>query len=204
MKSHKNYEVEVKLRIADRPALLGQLKKLGARCIGRVHELNTLFDTPRRALRQSGRLLRLRVVAPARWAGRRTSPASPGLVTYKVPAGRITRYKIREEIEVSVLENENVGPILEGLGLHPWFRYEKFRTSFRLPGHPRLHFELDETPIGVFVELEGPPRSIDRVARILGRGPGDYVTANYFSLYRAACRRRGLPVRDMLFPTRKK
>jgi len=43
-----------------------------------------------------------------------------------------------------------------------WFRYEKYRTTFRLPDSNAwangLLIELDETPIGTFVELEGPPR----------------------------------------------
>jgi len=59
--------------------------------------------------------------------------------------------------------------------------------------------ELDVTPIGVFVELEGSPRVIDRAARLLGWGPADYITKSYRALYLDACRHRGLPARDMVF-----
>jgi adenylate cyclase class 2 len=97
--------------------------------------------------------------------------------------------------------------IFEGLGLREWFRYEKFRTTFSLPasrgGANRLLIELDETPIGTFVELEGPPRAIDKAANELGFTKQDYIVANYLSLYHAACRRRGEEPGDMVFGKRK-
>jgi len=53
-----------------------------------------------------------------------------------------------------------------------WFRYEKYRTTFRLPDSNAwangLLIELDETPIGNLVELEGPAAAIDRAAEELG------------------------------------
>jgi hypothetical protein len=45
---------------------------------------------------------------------------------------------------------------------------------------------VDETPLGTFVEIEGPPETIHEAARILGRGPEDYVLESYPDLYRAA------------------
>ena len=84
-----------------------------------------------------------------------------------------------------------------------WFQYEKFRTTFRLPASQRwakgLLLELDETPIGVFLELEGPASAIDRAAQALGFEKRDYVLANYMDLYRQYCRSRGEESRDMLF-----
>ena len=55
--------------------------------------------------------------------------------------------------------------ILRALGLHPVFRYEKFRTTYALPGVRGLKIELDETPVGIYLELEGPIARIDRGAR---------------------------------------
>jgi hypothetical protein len=63
---------------------------------------------------------------------------------------------------------------------------------------------LDETPIGNFVELEGPRRTIDRAAALLGRSRSDYLTGSYASLYRQFCRRQGRPFGEMLFHRRKK
>jgi adenylate cyclase class 2 len=93
--------------------------------------------------------------------------------------------------------------VLEGLGMGAWFGYEKFRTTFRLPVMKRwasgLLIELDETPIGTFVELEGPPAAIDRAARELGFTARDYLVSSYLSLYREDCQRRGKRPGDMIF-----
>jgi adenylate cyclase class 2 len=94
--------------------------------------------------------------------------------------------------------------ILRALGLQPVFRYEKFRTTYALPDVLGLKVELDETPVGIYLELEGPVAGIDRAARLLGYARNDYMTDTYGSLYLAACRRRGRKPGDMLFPPTKK
>ncbi len=48
-----------------------------------------------------------------------------------------------------------MGSILRALGLYSTFRYEKFRTTYALPGIRGLKVEFDETPVGLFLELEG-------------------------------------------------
>ena len=45
---------------------------------------------------------------------------------------------------------------------------------------------VDETPLGAFLEIEGPPETIDEAARALGLHPGDYVLDSYPALFRAA------------------
>lgn len=82
------------------------------------------------------------------------------------------------------------------LGLRSKFRYEKYRTTFRFRG---VVVDLDETPVGAFLELEGTPKAIDRVARDLGFSAQDYVKATYYDLYAADRRKKGRPVRNMLF-----
>jgi adenylate cyclase class 2 len=82
--------------------------------------------------------------------------------------------------------------------LRPGFRYEKYRSTFRLPG---LHLDLDETPAGVFLELEGSPSAIDRTAKALGYAPRDFVRTTYWDIYAADCRRRGCTPRNMVFRT---
>ena len=67
--------------------------------------------------------------------------------------------------------------------MRPCFRYEKFRTTYRLPGIRNLKVEVDETPIGLFLELEGPGREIDRAAARLGFGPAEYITKSYGALF---------------------
>lgn len=212
MPSARRHEIEIKLRVKDLPALRRQLRALHARLLRRVHERNILFDTPRQRLRKRGQLLRLRFERPL--GGR---PARVrAVLTYKgpghplraaLPAARLShasapltrRYKIREEIETPVAQPATLARILSAIGLVPSLRYEKYRSTYRLPGLGSLLIELDETPIGVFLELEGPPRSIDRASRRLGFGPGDYLVSSYAGLYLDHCRRLELPPGDMLF-----
>ena len=207
MKSHKNYEIEIKLRVPDPAALKQKVARLGARRLRRVHEYNILYDTERRDLFRRGRLLRLRVEMKA---GRRQAPPRhsnrhlPGLLTYKGPAATESRYKVRQEVEVPVRDSAAIEPVMQALGLRPWFRYEKFRTTYRLPRLRDLHIEFDETPVGAFLELEGAPSAIDQTARLLGYCPKDFITASYWDLYVQERRRRGKPARNMLFTRRKK
>jgi adenylate cyclase class 2 len=93
--------------------------------------------------------------------------------------------------------------ILGALELRPTFRYEKFRTTYKLPGIRALKLEFDETPIGLFLELEGSASAIDRAARMLGYYQYDYVTESYGALYIADCRRKGRKPAHMVFPRTK-
>ncbi|HXZ14004.1 MAG TPA: class IV adenylate cyclase [Candidatus Sulfotelmatobacter sp.] len=196
-------EVEIKLPISDLPALVKRLRRLGARSRGRVLEENTLYDTREAAFRTSGRLLRLRLEAPAP-AGRRAFEACRGVLTSKAPISRPTgrthsfRYKERLERELRVHAPAHWPEKLRALGLKPTFCYEKFRTTYRLRGSP-LHLDLDETPVGVFLELEGRPEAIDRTARALGFAPRDYSRGTYWDVYVADCRRRGRTPKNMVF-----
>jgi adenylate cyclase class 2 len=140
----------------------------------RVLESDQLFDRPDGELRVSDRLIRLRR------SGTRAT------VTYKGPSRR-ERYKSREEIEFDVSDPDAFALVLDRLGYVAGFRYEKYRTKFASLSEPGLihgFITIDETPIGVFLELEGPPEWIDRTAVRLGFSVADYSTASYASLYR--------------------
>ena len=222
--------MEVKLRVAGRQAILRRLRRLKAAGGARVHEMNTLYDIPGGALAREGKLLRIRVERPAplRGAGKAARKArsvavpQAAVLTFKGPVqaggwaasfhGR--RYKIREEHQVRVEDAAALARVFEGMGLRPWFRYEKYRSTYRLPGFSGLVVELDETPIGDFLELEGGCAAIDRCAALLGFRPADYIVKSYGALFleqrrsaAAAAGSSGQPapapgLPDMLFPVR--
>jgi adenylate cyclase, class 2 len=177
-------EVEIKLRLGSAAEGRRRLREAGFRVQKRrVLEQNVVFDTPGQALRRRGVVLRLR------------TSGTHSLVTFKGPAEG-GKHKIRQEIEFKL--ERGGGPrlvqILEALGYRPAFLYEKYRTEYILAtGAGRAM--LDETPVGVFLELEGPPRWIDRMARRLGFRDADYITATYAGLHRSS----GRGTRDMLF-----
>jgi adenylate cyclase, class 2 len=142
----------------------------------RTLQVDQVYDFPDRTLRQSGKLLRVRS----------ESSSEPGaILTFKGPAVSGSPHKSREELETSAASRATLEQILERLGFVPSFRYEKYRTTFRagVEGEAGL-IALDETPIGVFLELEGPGYWIDRTAVEFGFMPKDYVTTSYAALYR--------------------
>jgi adenylate cyclase class 2 len=208
-------ETEIKLAVRDIKAFERRVKKLGGKPVkpgnGRVHELNVIFDTPDGGLAKHGQLLRIRTES-VQSVGKKETPRRV-MLTFKQPAVRAldddgSRFKIREETEVEVADAAMLRKIFEGLGLRGWFSYEKYRTTWKLGAATRwakdLLIELDETPAGVFVELEGSPEAIDKAAEALGYSRKDYLLKNYLELYAEDCRRRGITPGNMLFTSGKK
>ena len=78
-----------------------------------------------------------------------------------------------------------------------WFRYEKYREEY---SREDVIVAIDETPVGVFVEIEGSEHGISTMAESLGRGPGDYLLDSYRGLFLKYRDARGLSGSDMLFP----
>ena len=202
------FEIEVKLQIENVAGLRRKLRKLGAVASPRVFERNILYDTSLGDLQSSGRLLRIRTES-AVGGGESRRTASRGILTYKSPIenlelGSSAKYKQRQEHEIEVSQPDRLEQILRGLGFHPGFIYEKYRTAYRLKSVKGLILDLDETPIGNYLELEGPPAAIDRAAKLLGFAPQDYITATYWDLYVAHCRGHQLTPGNLVFSHRKK
>jgi adenylate cyclase, class 2 len=184
--AHGDREVEIKVAVDNAVAARRLLRQAGFRVARRrVFEANTVFDNENLALRSASSLLRVRK------AGAKVT------VTYKGPP-EYTRHKSREELETEVANAGSITAILARLGFCPAFRYEKYRTEYRQPRASGL-VTLDETPIGVYLELEGTASWIDRTARKLGFAPGRYITASYAKLYLDWCRERGVEPGEMVF-----
>ena len=208
-------ETEIKLHISDVKVFQRKLKKLGAKTVGagdgRVHEFNTIFDTPEGGLAKHGQLLRIRTeTASGKGKG---AGAKRIVLTFKQPTVRGVsdegaRFKVREETETELTDSIALTKIFEGLGMRGWFSYEKYRTTWQLGAKEKwakdLLIEVDETPVGTYVELEGPPEAIDRAAEAFGFARKDYLLKNYLTLYAEDCRRRGVAPGNMLFEAKKK
>jgi adenylate cyclase class 2 len=181
-------EREIKLPFADLEAARQAVVTAGGRLVVSRRPIDDrLFDTADGALRRAGRTLRVRR------DGQRTlltckGPAPPGLV------------KIREEFETEVGDAETIEAIIGALGYRQTFRSQKFREEYAATDGASI--AVDETPIGVFVEIEGSEAAIITTATALGRSTSDYVLDSYPALHRAWCQRHGLAAGDMLFPER--
>jgi adenylate cyclase, class 2 len=182
-------EVEIKFALDDLGALEHKLRALGfRRQTPRTREMNTLYDLPGMVLRQRGELLRLRKYGKG-WT-----------LTHKAP-GVAGRHKTRVETETAVEDGERMQGILSALGFAPSFQYEKFRSEW---SDGAGHVVLDETPIGIYGEIEGPPRWIDRTARALGITPSQYITDSYAELFTDWKARTGSRAEEMTFSAVKK
>jgi adenylate cyclase class 2 len=174
------FEREIKLRFASveeaREAVLA------AGCtplLGRRLQEDVLLDRENDELRQRRCVLRVR------------TESGKSRLTFKGPV-QPSPMKLREEVETVVGDGEVLLRVLHEVGLHEWFRYEKYREEF---SHEDVTVAIDETPVGVFIEIEGSEDGISAMAEALGRGPADYVLDSYRGLFLQS----GRAGRDMVF-----
>lgn len=149
---------------------------------GRHFERNLVFDTPDKGLLGQKKLLRLRM---QQWQG-----ASRCVLTFKAPAPGIYGFKVRDERESLVDDFAGMAAILDGLGYVTVAEYQKVRESWECSG---VAVDLDILPFGNFVELEGEPDLVDRVAARLGLDKYESSTKTYHELHCAWRKARGLP-----------
>jgi adenylate cyclase class 2 len=177
-------EREVKLRFGTVDDALAAIEATGAtplRC-RRLQE-DYLLDDALETLRRRRCVLRVRI------------ESGKSLLTFKGPV-QPSRMKTREEIETVVGDGETLLHCFEQLGYRVWFRYQKYRQEYALGD---VILAVDETPVGVFVEIEGGEQGIVDTARVLGRTPDDYLVDSYRGLFMEHRRAHGLPATDMLF-----
>jgi adenylate cyclase class 2 len=181
-------ETEIKFRVENQAELESRLATAGFRLVTpRSFESNVLYDTADRSLRAKQELVRIRSYA-GRWV----------LTHKRVPDSGIgeDRHKHRVETETEVGDGETLAEVFRSLGLLPAFRYEKWRTEW---SDGEGHCVVDETPVGVFAELEGPSDWIDRIAGQLEVKPEEQLTLSYGRLFDLWRERTGNEAQDMTF-----
>jgi adenylate cyclase class 2 len=177
-------EREIKLRFDSVDEARAAVLATGATpLLGRRLQEDSLLDTPEEDLRRRRCVLRVRM------------ENGKSRLTYKGPV-QPSAMKLREEIETVVGDGEILLRVFEELGMHVWFRYEKYREEF---AHEDVIIAVDETPVGVFVEIEGSEGGILAAAATLGRTPDDYIVDSYRSLFLKHRDEFGLVGPDMVF-----
>ena len=177
-------EREVKLRFASPVEARNAILTAGATPLrSRRLQEDALLDTEDESLRQRRCVLRIR------------TEAGKSLLTFKGPVlpGSM---KVRDEHETVISDGEVLQHVLEELGLHVWFRYEKYREEYAAED---VTIAIDETPVGTFVEIEGGEDGILRMTLALGRTPSDFVLDSYRGLFVRHREEFGLTGQNMVF-----
>jgi adenylate cyclase, class 2 len=184
MNTATTVEREIKLRFASAEEARAAIIAAGATpLLGRRLQEDSLLDTRDEELRKRRCVLRVRVeCGKSRLTFK--GPVQPGIM------------KIREELETVVGDGHMVLRVFAELGLTVWFRYEKYREEF---AHEDVIVAIDETPVGVFVELEGSEAGIASMAQALGRSTRDYLVDSYRGLFLQHKQASGLTGTDMVF-----
>lgn len=164
----ESIEREIKLRFDTPEAAREAVLRAGATPLhGRRFQEDVLLDAADEQLRRQRCVLRVR------------NEGHRSLLTFKGPV-QPGPMKVREELETVVSDGDLVLRVFERLGLHVWFRYQKYREEFT---HEDVIIAVDETPVGTFVEIEGTEHGISEMARALGKGPPDYILDSYHRLF---------------------
>ena len=181
-------ETEIKFAVADLAKLSERLRAAAFHLqTARSFETNVLYDTPDRRMRARTEILRIRNYAGC-WTltHKRLPTDGPGE----------DRHKHRIETETAIADGNALADVFLSLGLVPAFRYEKWRTEWH---DGQGHCVVDETPIGNYAELEGPPAWIDSAAPKLGVSQSEYVTLSYGRLFDLWRQQHGSQAEDLTF-----
>lgn len=177
-------EREIKLRFRSPEDARAAVLAAGATpLLGRRLQEDCLLDREDEQLRHRRSLLRVR------------TEAGKSRLTFKGPV-QPSQMKLREELETVIGDGEVLLKILEQLGYHIWFRYQKYREEF---ARADVIIAIDETPVGTFIEIEGGERGIASTAEAMGRAPADYVLDSYRNLFLKHGAEHGLTGSDMVF-----
>jgi adenylate cyclase class 2 len=177
-------EREIKLRFASADEARAAVLATGATPLfGRRLQEDALLDSEDEGLRRKRCVLRVRM------------ENGKSRLTYKGPAQQSVMH-VREELETLVGDGELLLRVFEELGLHIWFRYEKYREEF---SHEDVTVAIDETPVGIFIEIEGSDQGIADMTAALGRTPDDYIVDSYRALFLQYREKLGLEGSDMVF-----
>ena len=184
MSTTTTVEREIKLRYDSVESAQAAVLAAGATpLLGRRLQEDALLDTDDESLRRRRCVLRIR------------AENGKSRITFKGPV-QPSDMKVRDELETVIGDGALLLRVFEELGFHVWFRYEKYREEFT---HENVIVAIDETPVGIFVEIEGCEQGIASMARALGRRPADYVVDSYRTLFLKHRDEFGLAGTDMVF-----
>lgn len=184
--NENNREIEVKFHIDSAEKFLPRIIAAGAVLEQETRfERNLRWDDEKETLSKNHQVLRLR------------DNGGIFVLTFKSEKQNDKGLADREEIETVVYDIENTKLILERLGYKIVFIYEKYRSIYHLNDTDLF---LDHTPIGDYIEIEGPDGdAIRRSAELLGFEWEKRIDKGYRNLFKSWKKQTGFQGRDMIF-----
>ncbi len=180
-----NLEVEVKFYLEDIGDARNRIGKAGGVFEKKEKENNLRFEDEQFSLIKNGALLRLR------------HTDGKTLLTYK---GKVKHpaagCKVYDEREVTVSDLDEMTNILAFIGYRPVQRYEKIRETWRLEGALLC---LDTMPYGNFIEIEGEPGGIRKIAGMTGFDWKNRILTNYLAIFEKLKEKFNLDFNDVTF-----
>lgn len=163
-------EIEVKILEIDVDEIRDKLKKLGAKKTfdGEMHTI--VFDTPDEKLKKKGLFLRLR------------QEGNNVHFCFKGKKYPTKKFKVREEIELTVSSIKNMTSILEKLGFVKKFEYAKHREQYKWG---KISFDIDTyRNIPTFLEIEAPTeKEVEKAVEALRYTIKDTTNASASELF---------------------
>ena len=180
----KELEVEIKFWVPDTAELRERILSLGAHGGEPVPETNIRFENAGETLIRKRCLLRLR------------KDTDVTLTFKSPPAQDIPGFKAHRELEVRVSDFDLMQRILNAIGFHPAQTYQKIRQVFSLDG---AQLCLDRLPFGDFLEIEGEPATIRRLAGRIGLPWERRIVMNSLQMFEIVKASLGLTFSDVTF-----
>lgn len=179
-------EIEIKIKLEDRDALIKKVESLGGQKIIKDEGMayDVMYDDNEHNYatgNKTGKLLRLR---KAPYGNR---------LTYKEKLSETDHEHLlqRTEIEVSVSDFEKMDLILKNLGFTPVAIKEKYNMHYRLDG---FVLEFHRLPfLGDFLEIEGEEIELQKILPKLGLTMDQGINKGYYKLFAEYCAENNLP-----------
>ncbi len=173
----RDTEIEVKYKLKDKKVVLDWLnqnaKEIKNRYMDRTY---SLWDRIK-ALSRMGVFVRTR------------QEGSKHTFTIKTRDLKlVSRYAERTEYNLEIEDASRMAEMLRMIGLEDMRILEKYRTMWK---YKVCIIVIDETPIGDFIEIEGPKQNLEELIKIL-KLKGKRITQAYWDVYRDYCRKKGI------------
>lgn len=167
----KGQEIELKLKVSNKKAIVEKLLKIGAVPKSKRHQTDILYDSNFFDFGNYDQSLRLRI---EKWDNQQKAK----LAFKGTPKHTASGHKIRDEFE-TVVDPEPARKLLSSIGFKEVATIKKTRTEYRLGN---LEILIDELKFGTFIEFEGSPEEIEGARKKLGLGKAKPVRKGYIFL----------------------